>query len=60
MTGNIQQGIALLIAAVLLALFGLLLSGAGDLGGFLMLLAFGAAVIGLVKLLIGVLRPQAS
>ena len=53
-----RQGIGLLILAALVALVGVVLSGAeNDLGGMLLLLAAVVAAIGLVKLLVAVMTP---
>ena len=59
MTGNTRQGIGLLILAALVALGGVVFSGAeNDLGALLLLIAAAVAAIGLVKLLVAVMSPE--
>lgn len=58
MTGNIRQGIGLLVVAALLGLIGLVLLGVPPLGGVLILSATLVAVIALVRIAADLLRPQ--
>ena len=58
MTGNIRQGIGLLVVAVLLGLIGVVLRGAPPLGEVFILCAVLLVVVALVRIATDLLRPQ--